>query len=237
MTPPLSPSLLVHLAASDGAGSWGALVSGLQAAGKTRLELMALLWAAQACSPRHSPERGLLGDLADAVLGQCAPGHVVRLPGDPSDEAGLLASVATAARLWRPPPAGERDDVLAWLEDSPRDSAADWRWLAAHGTEPRARLPDGATSAACVGVLAETATALGADALPARVELARSGVRRGRYEALAVLEPAGLWAALLALAPEPSWLVVLPGANAGRVLVGCDTTEHELLVFGRALDG
>ncbi len=72
--------------------------------GLDRLALMELLWALQLESATLSEDAlGLVGDVADALLGQCRPEHIIRLPGDAPGETALLEAAAEAARRWRPP--------------------------------------------------------------------------------------------------------------------------------------
>jgi len=72
--------------------------------GLDRLALMDLLWALQLETEALSDDDlGLVGDVADALLGQCRPEHVLRLPGDPPGQAALVEAAAEAARRWRPP--------------------------------------------------------------------------------------------------------------------------------------
>ncbi len=76
----------------------------LSEAGHDRLDLMALLWAVQLRSDVLSGEAmGLVGDAADALLGQCHPSQIIRLAQDPPGEAALVAAAADAAARWRPP--------------------------------------------------------------------------------------------------------------------------------------
>lgn len=72
--------------------------------GLDRLALMDLLWALQLETEALSEDAlGLIGDVADALLGQCLPEHIIRLPGDAPGETPLLEAAAEAARRWRPP--------------------------------------------------------------------------------------------------------------------------------------
>jgi hypothetical protein len=72
--------------------------------GLDRLALMDLLWALQHETEALSEDAlGLIGDVADALLGQCLPEHIIRLPGDAPGETALIEAAAEAARRWRPP--------------------------------------------------------------------------------------------------------------------------------------
>lgn len=232
---PHDPGTLVHLAALDATESGARVVAALVSmAGATRLELMALLWDAQTLAPRHSPERGVLGDVADALLGQVRPEQVLRLPGDPPGEMALLAAVAADAARWSPAARPGLAELFEWLGPAERDADLDWRWLAAHSTTPWRKLPVETTPAALAVALAEAAQSCGVKAPRPRLELARQGVRRGRYEVLTPLEPERLWASLVALSPGPSWLAAVSGPEGPRAVVGFDVEEHALVLFARS---
>lgn len=82
-----------------------AFVYDLSAAGRSRLDIMGLLWAAQIQeeSPLEDDTLGQLGDFCDALLGQCLPAYCIRLAGDPEAPEAFLAAVAADARRWQPP--------------------------------------------------------------------------------------------------------------------------------------
>lgn len=88
----------------------GALVDAaweLSATGLDRLALVDLLYEVQLRTDVLPDEvRGLVGDVVDALLGQCRPSQILRLVGDPPGEAALVAAAAGAAARWQPPDRG-----------------------------------------------------------------------------------------------------------------------------------
>jgi len=71
--------------------------------GLTRLALMNLLWALQLETEALSEDAlGLIGDVADALLGQCRPERIIGLPGDAPGE--TIAVTRFSPEICSPPP-------------------------------------------------------------------------------------------------------------------------------------
>jgi len=71
--------------------------------GLDRLALMNLLWALQLETEALSEVAlGLIGDVADALLGQCRPERIIGLPGDAPGE--TIAVTRFSPEICSPPP-------------------------------------------------------------------------------------------------------------------------------------